>query len=378
MDLGAAAIIGSSVSTAGNIIANERAFSQQKELNRVRYDDLLHYLKSEGATPSSIVSALGGGAAGNIPAASTSNNPVSDFGSSLSQGIHASAHEKEAAAAQDNANAALTNAETERQLALMKLRFEPGKYFADIKKALSEAFMNTQQAFLHGSMKHYYDELTKDVQQVRPWKIAGLRQGLLNDMATFGKIIQETKTSKALQGYYEAGSRELDSRVDVNKSQAYKNWNEGLNESLRGFRIQWENTLLSYGIDPTRPFWDNTARLMYTQPELFRKRMDMFISSLNSIDERIQLNLGEHYKEEIAAGYGLYKLNQIHQKNANMRSYRNGKAFNVISKLIPFLGGAKGVPGVVGADDESLMPWGAYWHSDSFKNRWNDWLGDEK
>lgn len=339
LGLGAAAVIGSSVSSAGNIIANERAFAQQKELNRIRYDDLLNYMKSEGATPSAIVSALGGGAAGNIPAASTSNNPVSDFGSSLTQGIQASASQKEAAAAQDNANAALTNAETERQLALMRLKFEPAKYFADIKKALAEAFQNTKQAFLHGSMKTYYDELTKDVQQVRPWKIAGLRQGLLNDMALFGKILQETKTSKAQQGYFEAGSRELDSRVEVNKSQSYKNWNEGLNESLRGFRLQWENTLLSYGIDPTKPFWDNTARLMYSQPELFQKRMDMFIGSLNRIDERIQLNLGEHYKEKIAAGYGLYKLNQLHQKNANSRSFRNLNAVSTISKIIPMLGG---------------------------------------
>lgn len=339
LGLGAAAVIGSGVATAGNLLANERSYKQQERLDKIKYKDYVEAMHGVGATPTSTIQGLVGSGVGSVPAASSSNNPVSDFGQSLSSGVSAEASLKQAVAAQDNATAALTNAETERTLALMKLRFEPAKYFADIRKSLAEAFQATKNAFLHGSMQKYYEELTKDVLQVRPWKLAGLRQGLLNDMATFGKILQETKTSKALEGYYKSGAYELATRAEMNLSQKEKNYAEAWNEHLRGFRIQWENTLLSYGIDPTKPFWENIGRLMYTNPKIFKDRMDMFISGLNLIDNRLQLNLGEHYKRNITAGYGLYKLNQIHQKNANSRSFRNNNAVSTISKIIPILGG---------------------------------------
>lgn len=349
---GGSGVIGSGISAIANHYENKLAFERQKQLNKQNYIDYVDAAKAAGATPAAIAQGLVGGGAGSMPTTSTSNNPVPDFGASMASGVSAAANLKQSAAAQDNANAALTNAETERMLGLMKLKFEPAKYFADIRKSLAQAFESTKNAFLHGSMKQYYDELTKDMQQVSPWKLAGLRQSLLNDMATFNKILQETRTSKAQEGYFKAGAYELGTRSDMNKSQTEKNYAEAWNEHLRGFRIQWENTLLSYGIDPNKPFWENTARLMYTEPDLFKKRMDMFVSSLNTLDGRIQENLGEHYKRNAALGYGLYKLNQIHQKNANARAYRFGVLGNTISSFIPFAGGS--MPSPV---SDTELPW---------------------
>lgn len=335
-----ASLIGSGVSSAANLYSNELAFERQKALNKQKYSDMISFAKANGATPSSIIQGITGSAGGTVPTVSTSNNPVSDFGSTFNNAVTADASQKQAVAAQRQSAAALTNAETERQLALMKLKFEPGKYFADIKKSLAEAFESYKNAFLHGSMRKYYDELTIDVRQVRPWKIAGLRQGLLNDMATFGKILQETSTGKAQESYYYAGANELNTRSDFNKAQTQLTYAQYLNEQLKGFRLQWENSLLSAGIDVTKPFWENTARLMYTNPNLFKERMNMFISSLDSIDAKIQANLGEHYKRNALIGYGLYKLNDIHQKNANNRAYRFHSFGSTISSFIPFAGGS--------------------------------------
>lgn len=367
-----ASVIGSGISAYANWRANEKAYSNQRALNRQKYEDMIHYAKLNGATPSSIVSGITGSAGGSVPTVSTSNNPTPDFGSTLSSSVNADASQKQAVAAQNQSQAALTNAETERQLALMKLQFEPAKYFADIRKSLADAFKSTKEAFLHGSMKQYYDELTKDVQQVRPWKLAGLRQGLLNDMATFNKIVQDTNTSKAQEGYFKAGAVELGTRSDLNRAETEKTYSEKLNIDLQGFRLQWENTLLSYGIDPNKPFWENTSRLMFTNPSLFRKRMDMFISSLNAVDERLQFNLGEHYKRNIALGVGLYQFDKWHQQRKNMRNMRNNNTMRTVQGFIPFLGGSTAPV----SSSVPLMPWGDVWQSPAYKNRWNAWLNE--
>lgn len=342
---GIAAVIGSAATGLSNIYSNRKSFEYQRALNKQKYTDMISFAQKYGATPSAVIQGITGSAGGAVPTASSSNNPMPDLGQSLSSMVSAGAAQRQAGAAEDQAKAALTTAETERQLGLMKLRWEPEKYFADIRKSLAQAFESSKNAFLHGSMRQYYDELTKDVQQVRPWKIAGLRQSLLNDMATFGKILQETKTSKAQENYFGAAAYEARTQGGLNEALENKAWTETLNESLKGFRLQWENSLLSYGIDPTKGFWENTGRLMYTHPNLFRQRMDMFISGLNAIDNKLQMNLGEHYKRNAAIGYGLYKLNQLYNKNANSRSYRNSNAARVISSFIPFLGGSS-VPSV--------------------------------
>ena len=342
MPLGALAA--TAVTGLGNIIGNSIAYQRQKDLARENYRAYISASKRVGATPAAIAQGLTGNGPAGVPAVSTSNNPMPDLGSTMNSAVAATAQ-------QEQAQAALTNAETERQLALMRLRFEPQKYFADIKKSLSEAFENSKNAFLHGSMSKYYDELTKDVQQVRPWKIAGLRQSLINDMAMFDKILQDTATSKAQERNFNAGAYELSTRGDLNVANKELSYTNAYNQQLASFRTMWENSLLSYGIDPTKSFWENTARLMTTEPKLFKQRMTMFIGALNTIDGRIQENLGADYKQKIAAGYGLYKLNQIHQKNANARAYRFGVLGNTISSFIPFAGGSMpAVPESSGVD----------------------------
>lgn len=314
---------------------------QQHAANRLKYNDFISAAQSVGATPTSIIQGITGTAGGSVAPAP---NSMPDLGTTLNQSVSADAAQKQSEAAKEEAAAASVRAETDRQLGLMRLKFEPKKYFADIQKALSESFKNTKEAFLHGSMKKYYDELTIDIQKVRPWKIAGLAQGLLNDMATYNKIVQETRTSKAQEGYFNAAAYQATTQGDLNKAYTDLTYSQSLNESLRGFRLQWENTLLSHGIDPTKSFWENTARLMYTNPQLFNKRMDMFVGSLNSIDSRLQENLGEHYKRNIAIGIGAYQFNKIHQQNANNRSMRFRDVTSGIGSLIPFAGGSTPAP----------------------------------
>lgn len=341
---GGAGILGTTISAIANARENRKAFERQKELNKQNYEDYINYARSLGATPSSIIQGLTHGSQGSMPTVSAGGNPVPDLGQSFSSGVSA-------AAAAEQAHAANTSADSQRDINLMRLKFEPQKYFADIRKSLSEAFRNTKEAFLHGSMKQYYDELTTDIQKVRPWKIAGLRQGLLNDMAKFDQIVQDTKTSKAQEGYFKSAAYEAQTRGDMNISQKELNYGQLFNVNLEGYRLQFENTLRAYGIDPNKRFWDNTFNLMSYDPDLFKRRMDMFLTALNTIDNRIQDNLGEHYKRNIAIAGGLYKLNQIHQSNANARSYRGKNALQGISALIPFIGGTPSVEYALPNDD---------------------------
>lgn len=346
---GLAAIIGSVASGVGNIVANS---IQQRQANKQKYEDYMRYARMAGATPSAISAGITQTAAGSSAGFA---NSIPDVGSTINSAVSADAAQKQSEAAKEEAAAASTRAETERQLGLMKLKFEPAKYFAEIRKSLSEAFKNTKEAFLHGSMKQYYDELTKDVQQVRPWKIAGLRQGLLNDMATFGKIIQETHTSKAQEGLFKAQTFQAQTQAELNQAQTQYTASMTLNENLRGFRLQWENSLLSAGIDPNKPFWENTARLMYTNPTLFTKRMDMFISALGNVDSRLQENLGEHYKRNLAFGVGLYQLDKWRQNRLNNRNMRNNNTMRTIQGFIPFLGGSSSPEPSLGPI--SKVPW---------------------
>lgn len=341
---GGAGVLGTTISAIANARENRKAFERQKELNKQNYEDYINYARSLGATPSSIIQGLTHGSQGSMPSVSAGGNPVPDLGQSFSSGVSA-------AAAADQAHAANTSADSQRDINLMRLKFEPQMYFANICKSLSEAFRNTKEAFLHGSMKQYYDELTTDIMKVRPWKLAGLRQGLLNDMAKFFQIVQETKTSKSQEGYYKSAAYELQTRGDLNISQKELNYGQLFNVNLEGFRLQFENTLRAYGIDPNKRFWDNTFNLMSYNPDLFKRRMDMFLSALNTIDNRIQDSLGQHYKRNIAIAGGLYKLNQIHQSNANARSYRGKNALQGISALIPFIGGTPSVDYALPNDD---------------------------
>ena len=341
---GGVGILGATISAIANARENRKAFERQKELNKQSYEDYINYSRSVGATPTSIIQGLTHGSQGSMPTVSSAGNPVPNIGESFSSGVSA-------AAAAEQAHAANTSADSQRDINLMRLKFEPHKYYADIKKSLSEAFKNTKEAFLHGSMKQYYDELTTDIQKVRPWKLAGLRQGLLNDMARYDQIVQETKTSKAQEGYYKSAAYEAQTRGDMNVSQKELNYGRLFNENLEGYRLQFENTLRAYGIDPNKRFWDNTLNLMQYNPDLFKRRMDMFLSALNGVDNKIQESLGAHYKRNIAIAGGLYKLNQIHQANANARSYRNKNALQGISALIPFLKSAPSVQYTLPGDD---------------------------
>ena len=150
-------VVGSTISAIANSAENRKAFERQQILNRQRYSDFINYSRMVGATPAAIAQGLTGSGAGTVPSVSTGGNPVPDLGQSFTGGISAAASMRSAGAAETTAN-------SEAEVNRMRLIFEPGKYFADCKKALEEAFKNHKEGEMFGSMKTHFDELVKDLQ----------------------------------------------------------------------------------------------------------------------------------------------------------------------------------------------------------------------
>ena len=339
----AGGIIGSTISAISNSRENRKAFERQKVLDRLSYENFIKYSRQVGATPAAIAQGLTGAGAGTVPTASTGGNPVPDLGASFSNGISAAANLRSAGAAE-------TTAESNAEINRMRLIFEPGKYLADTEKSLAEAFKNHKEGFMYGSMKRHFDELVTDLQQVRPWKIASLKQGLLNDMARFDEILQNTKTLKAQERNYNASSYELRTRGDLNIANKEESYARQFNINLESVRLMFENNLRAAGIDPNKSFWDNTFKLASIDPKVFKERMDLFIQSLSILDNRIQENLGEHYKRNAGLLYGAYTLDKYIQNRKTQKAMRNAQALRAVSSLIPFLGGSFDVPSSAGVD----------------------------
>lgn len=335
----AGGVLGSTISAISNSAENRKAFERQQILNKQKYEDMIHYARQFGATPTSLIQGITGSAGGSVPSASTAGNPVPDLGSSFSQGISAGSTIGQAQAAQGTAQAALTNAETERLLGLMRLRFEPAKYFADIQNALSSAYEKSALSKTHSALRDLYYEQAEDIRLVRPWKLMGLYQGLLNSLATFDNIVQDTRTKKAQEHDYET-------HAGLNVANTEKTYSEKLNIDLDGFRKQFDTMLLSYGIDPNKGFWENIGRQMWTNPNLFRDGVKTFADSIGILDEKMQESLGTHYKRNALAGYGLYKLQQMHLRNKESRSRMFSNYMRGLGSIIPFAGGAGSAPAV--------------------------------
>lgn len=340
---GAGTAIGSVISAIANSYENERAYARQVHLNKLKYHDYINYARQVGATPTAIAQGLTGAGAGNMPTTSTGGNPAPDIGQSFASGISAAANLRSAGAAE-------TTAESNAEINRMRLIFEPGKYLADTEKSLAEAFKNHKEGFMYGSMKRHFDELVTDLQAVRPWKIAGLQQGLINDMARYDEIVQNTKTLKAQEKNYNASSYELYTRGDLNIANKEESFARQFNINLESVRLQFENTLRAVGIDPNKPFWDNTFKLASYDPKAFKERMDLFIQSLQLLDNRIQENLGEHYKRNAGLLYGAYTLDKYIQNRKTQIAMRNAQALKAVSSIISFLGGSSSLPGSAGVD----------------------------
>lgn len=326
-DISSTNAVGSSIGTGlGNIAATAVNYFAQRSLMRRQNEMMWDNFKRAGATPAAIAAGVTGNASSpSAPTVSSGGNPFPDLG--------------QTAIGAQNANTQQSVGQSEIDINHMRLMFEPAKYYADCQKALAEAFASSKQGLMFGSMKDNFDELNKDLRMIRPWKINSAKQTFMNQLREYDNLIAENGRIKS-ETYrnYEQGY-EAHSQGDLNYQLRDESSQRMFNLSLDQFRKQWELDLLSQGIDVNQPFWENTKRLMYTNPELFKKRMDLFVKSLNILDNKLQDNLGEHYKRNIALATAAYGLNKIHQQNANSRAYRLGTIAHSISSFIPFAGG---------------------------------------
>lgn len=323
----------------GNIAATTANYFFQKSLMKQQNEMMWDNFKRSGATPAAIAAGVTGNASSpSAPTVSSGGNPFPDLG--------------QTAIGAQNANTQQAVGQSQIDVNTMRLLFDPKKYYADCQKALAEAFSSSQQAMMYGSMKENYDELNKDLRALRPWKIGSAYQGLVNLMAEYNNIVAKEGLIKSETSRNYAQAEDYRTHADVNRHtlpvlDAQKDYYEdqgkfyrqsAYNLHLSSFRTKWENDLLSQGIDVNQPFWENCKRLMYTDPDQFKRNMDVFIKSLNILDNKLQENLGEHYKRNIALAGLAYGYNNIHQKNQNNRMYRLGIMARSIASFIPFAG----------------------------------------
>lgn len=333
---------GSGVANLGsNLISAEI----QKSLLNNQYKQYFENMYAAGATPTSIIQGLTGTSVNSTPTASTGGNPFSDLGQTTIGAQNA----------QTNENKADSDIEVNR----MRLRFDPQKYIADIEKALSESFKSTMEGDTSKSLRQLYDEQRDVLRQTKPWNLAKLKQGLLNDIALYDEIQSNIKKnySESYRNYqqgYEAYTQgdlnnqlgfESQSRERYNDAMTDESYNRGESIILDNFQRRWRNTLLNSGIDPNSSFSQNMLRLSVTDPKRFDSAASSFIRAVGYLDDRLKENLGDHYKRNIAIGVGMHYLNNRLGEHNTKQSQRFQNYGSTISSFIPFTSGRTTVQG---------------------------------
>lgn len=300
---GGASLIGSTVAGWFNSRENEKQFQRQRQLAREQYDNFINYSHRVGATPASIAQGMTHSGAASTPTVSAAGSPYPDFGSSLSSGVSA-------AASQRSATAGNITAGSEKEINDMKLTFEPAKYYADVQNALSQSLNQFKQSLYYGSLKEHYDELNKDLRNLRPWKLAQAQQTFLNLAATYDNIVQDTATKKSEEDRNYAQGEDFRTHANVNRAEEGRIYQDTYNMQLDQYKKQWEISLLAQGINPNQPFFENLKRWIFTDPAKFKACMSFLTQTIQSLDNKLQENLGEHYKRNALLGFAAYKYLQ--------------------------------------------------------------------
>lgn len=306
-------LAGAAVSMAGNIGSTLINYNLQKKLLKNQYDEFFNAARRAGASPAAIAQGVTGSGAASTPSV-TNGSPMPDIAANANT-------------AQD-VQSGVARRGVENQLDMMRLIYEPKKFQADIDKAFSEVRLNVYQGKHYKALADLNDEIRHNYRVLRPWQIAGLSQGLQNQMAEYSKILAETDMFKAQKKYYNSAAGNQDAL-------AYKAWNEGFNASLESFGIQFDNMLRANGINPNLRPWDALHQAAMTNPEAFEGIMNNLISVTNKIDDRIKINLGEHYKRNIAIGAGLVGGYKFFQGRKDKTLQRLESMTRVIGNIMP-------------------------------------------
>ena len=300
---GGASLIGSAVAGWFNSRENEKQFQRQRQLGKEQYQNYIDYAHKVGATPAAIAQGITHAGASSMPTASAAGNPVPDLGGSLASGISS-------AASQRSATASNISAGSEKEINDMKLTFEPAKYYADVQNALSQSLNQFKQSLYYGSLKEHYDELNKDLRNLRPWKLAQAQQTFLNLTATYDNIVQDTATKKSEESRNYAQGEDLRTHANVNRAEEGRILQDTYNMQLDQYKKQWEIDLLGQGINVNQPFFENLKRWIFTDPARFKACMGFLTQTIQSLDNKLQDNLGEHYKRNALLGFAAYKYLQ--------------------------------------------------------------------
>lgn len=324
---GGASIIGSAIAGYFNSRENEKQFQRQRQLGKEQYQNYIDYAHKVGATPASIAQGITHAGAASMPTVSASGNPVPDIGGSLASGISS-------AASQRSATASNISAISDKEINDMKLTFEPAKYYADVQNALSQSLNQFKQSLYYGSLKEHYDELNKDLRNLRPWKLAQAQQTFLNLTATYDNIVQDTATKKSEESRNYAQEEDFRTHANVNRAEEGRIYQDTYNMQLDQYSKQWEIGLLAQGINVKQPFFENLKRWMFTDPERFKACMGFLTQTIQSLDNKLQENLGEHYKRNALLGFAAYKYLQ---HRSGVKSQQRQMFGNIVRSALPLV-----------------------------------------
>lgn len=300
---------------------DELSLNRQKRLYDYQNDPSLvtQRMQAAGISPAAAAQGISGAAGGSMPTVNSSYTP-SDIASNIRE--------------RENVQSQINQREIENQFQRMKMFWEPKKYQADITKAFADAN-------LQGGLLSYYKELEKDVREKRPWQISTMYHGLQKMSAEIDELV-------ARQKLYQHQGRYFDAAATNQYSQSFEsNWKTE-NYMQDYIAKSWANDLRQSGFDPNASFWENMKREAAIHPENLQSFLNSAVTSLGKLDNQLKTSLGENYKRNAAIGIGLHYLNNRLGQHLNNKAYRTnlktGALKNLISIIVPFLGGTSSGP----------------------------------
>lgn len=313
------------ISAGSQIIGKTLDYNFQRQLynQQTNYPELMEKMRAAGISPAAAAQGISGSPGNSMPSFSGSGSM------GLADVISAHASQREAETNKERAD-------IQNQFDKLKMFWQPKLWRSEVNESYSRLMKNASESKYFKELGAYYKESKDALHELRPWNLNQAIQTLSNLEATYNEIIsrinknkQDTRTSSAMEGYYNTLSD--------------KTFSEKLNIDLQGFQQMWVNDLLSVGINPNQPFYENLKRLMFTQPEKFNTVLSDFVGSLNHLDNLFKQKLGTHYKRNLAIGAGLMYLQGRHLKNNNLRSATFRNVLSGIGSVIPFTGGTSSV-----------------------------------
>ena len=324
-------LIGAGLSQLGNYINSRRSVNQAKELYdyQTDYKKLMDKMIAAGINPGAAAQGLSGA----TPSMAVPSTPSSPDTSSL--GLQAA----QIGAIPSEVQGRLAEAEYKKSQAeetYQRMNFNPGLWSSQIVETWSRWKNNIEQSKYYSSLRGYYDELKTNLVRFRPWELAKLQKSL---------AVMDSEISKN----YSIG-RQADSHSFFIEQQS--------------FEQMWRNQLLSAGVNPSMPIWENIKRICLLNPDKGRVFLENATDLVRMLDDKAKENLGENYKRNALIVGGLHYLNNRLGQHNTAKTARFRNLAVGVGSLIPLTGGlgSAGIP---------IAPYVNNWHVND--NSWRYW-----